>query len=302
MFQKANKEKSKARVCLVGPSGSGKTYSALRVGCELARLTGDGKVALLDTEHGSASKYADLFSFDVAKLTDDYHPNKFVEAIHNAESAGYDVLIIDSLSAEWNGPGGVLQLVEAASRRGGNSFTSWGQINPLHDNLTNTILAADMHVIVTLRAKIKFSHDRNEKGKTEIKKLGMGPIARDGSSYDYDVVCDLDQDNFLCVTKTRCPALKGLVVKEAGEGFAKTLADWLQDGASTDWTEEERITFLDDLNEIDIGVSLTQVDSFCRSIGKDKPAKMDAETRTKLLKFLGTKNGSGKITEYLNIP
>src|SRR5690242_478558 len=103
-FQKAVKYQAKGRVALAGPAGAGKTMTALKLATALAD---GGEIAVIDTERGSASKYADLFSFDVLEL-DNYHPDKFVQGIHEAEHAGYAVLVIDSLSHAWNGPGGLL--------------------------------------------------------------------------------------------------------------------------------------------------------------------------------------------------
>lgn len=95
MFKKATKSQIKIRLALSGASGSGKTFSALAI----AQHLGDN-IALIDTEHGSASRYADRFTFDTCELND-HHPAKYIEAIKAAESASYEVIIIDSLSHAW---------------------------------------------------------------------------------------------------------------------------------------------------------------------------------------------------------
>ena len=110
-FTKATKQEAKLRLALAGPSGSGKTYTALQIATHLG-----GPIALVDTERGSARKYADLFSFDVLEL-DSFHPERYIEAIHEAEEAGYAVLILDSLSHAWAGKDGALELVDKAAKR-----------------------------------------------------------------------------------------------------------------------------------------------------------------------------------------
>jgi KaiC/GvpD/RAD55 family RecA-like ATPase len=109
-FVKASKRQSKARIVITGPTGSGKTYSALSIASALGK-----RVAVIDTEQGSASLYSDQFDFDVLELTGDYHPQKYVEAIKSAASAGYDVCVVDSITHEWNGKGGVLPKSPAAN-------------------------------------------------------------------------------------------------------------------------------------------------------------------------------------------
>src|SRR5665811_318110 len=112
-FQKATKQRVKARFAIDGPSGSGKTFTALVAATALAE---NGKIAVIDTEHGSASLYSDAFSFDVLEL-DNYHPNNYIKAIEMAEKQGYDVIVIDSLSHAWEGEGGALDLADEAAKR-----------------------------------------------------------------------------------------------------------------------------------------------------------------------------------------
>jgi flagellar biosynthesis GTPase FlhF len=151
MFQKATKHEAKLRFALIGPAGSGKTYTALRIGTRLGE-----RVAVIDTERGSASKYADVFDFDVVELTK-HDPREFVKAIRAAQSAGYDALIIDSLSHAWMGRGGALELVDKAAKgsSSSNSFAAWRSVTPLHNELVDAIAGANLHVIATMRSKMK---------------------------------------------------------------------------------------------------------------------------------------------------
>ena len=226
MFKKAEKTQSRLRLALCGPAGSGKTYTSLALASEL------GRVAVLDTERGSASKYADRFAFDVVEL-EDYHPHKYCEVIREAARAGYDALVIDSLTHAWSGKGGALDLKDKATARSrsGNSYTAWREVTPLHNQLVDTILGADLHVIVTMRSKTEYVLEDNGKGGKTPRKVGMAPIQRDGMEYEFDVVGDMDWSHNLVVSKTRCEALAGAVIAKPGKELAQTLAEWVGQGA-----------------------------------------------------------------------
>jgi len=226
VFQKAVKAKSKARIGLIGPSGSGKTYTALLLATHMGN-----RIALIDTEHGSASKYADEFDFDTLWL-DNYHPKNYIEAIKAAGEAGYDVLIIDSLSHAWAGTDGALDLADKnAAKYGGNRFAAWRDVTPLHNQLIEAILSSPCHVIATMRSKMEYIQTTDEKGRTVIRKVGMAPIQREGMEYEFDVVGELDIDHNFIVSKTRCKALDGAIIKCPGKELADTLKAWLSDGA-----------------------------------------------------------------------
>jgi len=228
-FTKATKKQARLRLALIGPSGSGKTYSALAIG---TRLVKGGRVAVIDTERGSASKYAGLFEFDTLEL-DTFSPQIYVQAIQAADAAGYDVLIIDSLSHAWMGKGGALEQVDQVAKRSNsqNSFTAWREVTPHHNAMINAILQCKAHVIVTMRAKTEYVMEVNEKGKNTPRKVGLAPIQRDGVEYEFDLVADMSLENDLIVSKSRCPQLSGAVVNKPGAEVAQTLAAWLTDGA-----------------------------------------------------------------------
>jgi len=226
MFQKATRKQARLHLALIGPAGSGKTYTSLRVASELG-----GKVALIDTERSSACNYANLFDFDVCEL-DDYHPKQYIQAIKAASKAGYEVLIVDSLSHAWSGKGGALEMVDKASRRSksGNSFAAWREVTPLHNELVETMLASNCHIIVTMRAKMAYVQEKDSKGRVQIRKVGLQPLQRDGLEYEFDIVGDMDTDNNLVITKTRCPELRGAVINQPGSEFAEALQGWLEMG------------------------------------------------------------------------
>lgn len=230
-FQKASKKLSRLRLSLIGVAGSGKTYTALNIAKHLG-----GPIAVVDTERGSASKYSDIFDFDVLEL-ESFSPQNYIDAIQAAEEAGYNVLIIDSLSHAWTGKDGALDQVTRATKRSqsGNTFAAWRDVTPMHNSMVEAMLNARLHIITTMRAKTEYVQEKNEKtGKVTVRKVGLAPVQRDGLEYEFDVVADLDQDNNLIIGKTRCPAVAGMVIPRAGKEIAQKLLAWLSDGGASE--------------------------------------------------------------------
>ena len=227
-FTKATKTKARLRLALIGPSGSGKTYSALAIAGGFG-----GKVALIDTEHGSASKYADLFDFDSQEL-ESFAVETYIKAIDEAAAAGYDVLIIDSLSHAWSGKEGILEAVdrETLKSRSKNAFTTgWAKNTPRQNQLVEALVQAPMHLIVTMRTKMAYVLETTDGGKSEPRKVGLAPIQREGVEYEFDVVGDLTLDLDLHITKSRLPSLNGAVINKPGPALGVTLNAWLTEGA-----------------------------------------------------------------------
>lgn len=232
-FKKATKEQSFLRLGIGGPAGSGKTYTALNLATEMSKLK-PGKIAVIDTERGSAAKYADIFEFDVLELTN-HHPERFIEAINAAAEAGYLYIIIDSTTHEWIGKDGCLELADQAARRmrNPNSYAAWKDITPLHMAFFDAILRAPAHVIGTTRSKVDYVQNKDDStGKTKIEKVGMASIQREGADYEYDIMMDMDLQHYGSISKTRCAALDGKVFKKPGAEMAKVLVDWLSSGAA----------------------------------------------------------------------
>jgi len=224
-FRKATKCDAKLRLAVCGPSGSGKTYTLLKLATELG-----GPIAVVDTERGSASKYADLFEFDVMELGS-YNPLDLIKIIDAAAQAGYRVLCIDSLSHFWMGKDGELDQVDRAARRmqTPNSFAAWKHVTPIHNQLVDKITSAPIHVLVSLRSKTEWVLDRDDRtGKTVPRKVGLAPVMRDGIEYEFDVCGDMDQENTLLITKTRCSKLTAGIFPKPGKELADSLREWLR--------------------------------------------------------------------------
>lgn len=225
-FEEATKEATFARIALTGPSGSGKTYSALMLAFGLG-----AKVAVIDTERKSASKYVGRngWRFQAINPTS-YAPLSLVEHLGKAAGHGFDVLIIDSLSHYWEGSEGMLEQVD---RRGGaNKFTSgWKVVRPEERRMLDAILAYPGHVIVTLRSKQEYVLETNERGKQEPKRVGMKPIQRDGIEYEFDLVGDMDLSNVLTVSKSRIEGVDmGSAHERPGMELAVKVAEFVADG------------------------------------------------------------------------
>lgn len=232
LFQKAVRRQRKLRMALSGPSGSGKTFTMLT----LAKALGQ-RVAVIDTEHSSASVYAERFDFDVLTLTS-FHPDRYVEAIREAEKEGYDFCGIDSLSHAWQGQDGMLDLVDRLAGNSKDTFgRGWRNAKPFEQKLWDTMLGCNMHLIATLRAKTAYEVSKDDKGNTKIEKLGLAPVQRSDSEYEFDIVADMDVSNVLTVAKTRCSALTNGRFVKPGQDLADILSTWLTEGEANPRTE-----------------------------------------------------------------
>jgi len=235
-FEKATKKAAKARIALDGPSGSGKTFTALIIATTLGR-----RVAVIDTEHRSASKYADLFDFDTLAL-DRYSPQILIDALAAAGSAGYDSVVVDSLSHFWMGTDGMLEQVDRAAKRAGeHGMSGWKEMRPVERKMIEALLAYPGHVICTLRVKTDWVEGEDPRtGRKKMMKVGTKAEQREGLEYEFDIVGSLDLENELTVVKSRCPAVSGAVIPKPGVEFAETVRSWLDEGQPTPSAAEIR--------------------------------------------------------------
>lgn len=224
-FKKAVKYDAKARVALIAPAGGGKTFTMLT----LARaLAGTGRIACLDTEHGSMSKYADLFDFDVIEL-DSFSPDNFMGALDAAERAQYAVFCVDSLSHFWVGKDGALEFVDMAAKRHKDQMGGWKDFRPHERAMVDRMVASPCHVIATMRAKTAYEEEVDPKtGKKKRVKVGLAPVQREGLEYEFDLVGYMDpDDNTFVVDKTRCPAYSQKAFTKPGAKEFQPFIDWL---------------------------------------------------------------------------
>jgi hypothetical protein len=224
-FRKAERRKAKLRLGISGPSGAGKTYSTLLVAMGLGE-----KIAMIDTENGSGDLYSHLCDYDIVNIKAPFTPEKYTGAIRAAEEAGYGTIIIDSLTHAWAGEGGLLDLQGKIVDSGkGNSYTAWRSVTPKHNALVEAMLQSKCHIIATIRSKMEYVQQSNN-GKTEIKKVGLAPIQRDGMEYEFTVFFDLNHDHTASASKDRTTLFDGqyfILSQETGE----KLKAWLDSGA-----------------------------------------------------------------------
>lgn len=275
MFKKAERRQAKLKIALAGVSGSGKTYSSLLLAKGIAN---GGKVALIDTENNSASLYSDRFEFDVVCLSPPYTLQKYQDAIKSAVSAKYDVLIVDSISHQWAGEGGLLDKKAKMDQGGGNSFTNWGKLTPEQEKFKSLILQAEVHMICTMRSKQEYALQSNDKGKTEVKKLGLAPIQRDGMEYEFTTMFDIDTAHSASTSKDRTGLWDGQIFTIT-EDTGKTFITWL-DGAKPAEAQKEVVatqstdkTHYQNLVELasEHGLEKKQVQEWLSSMGIIKP-------------------------------
>ena len=230
MFKQAQKSQSKLRMSLDGPAGSGKTFTALRFAHALTAKFG-GKIAVIDTERGSASKYIGEspdgipWQFDVMELTN-FSPERYTDAIRAAGSYGYSVLVVDSLSHAWEGAGGALEMKQKA----GESWSAWRNVTPIHNRMIDAILQSPCHIITTMRSRMEYVQETDGMGKTVIRRVGMAPVQRPGMEYEFDVLCDMDWSHMLTVAKSRCSAIADMTVDHPSAEFMRPVIDWLTSG------------------------------------------------------------------------
>ena len=249
-FTKAVKYNAKGRVALIGPGGSGKSLTSLILARALAGPT--GKIAAIDTEHGSLSKYADSFDFDVLEL-DSFTPEAFVNALHAAENARYDVFLCDSLSHFWMGKDGALEFVDMASKRNRDQMSGWKDFRPHERRMVDEILTSPCHVICTMRTKTEYQVVEID-GKKKRVKVGLAPVQREGLDYEFDLVGYMDDDNTFAVDKTRCSAYaQKAYTKPDARAFAP-FVEWLKGAARLHPTAKPPVqTIIQDARQIDTG-------------------------------------------------
>jgi hypothetical protein len=236
-FSRATRKKARLRLTITGPSGSGKTLGALMIAKGLG-----GRIAVIDTERGSASLYSAPVTlangdkwqpppFDVLELDPPYHPERFVEALHAAENAGYDIVIADSTTHEWSGVGGCLELVEkvAATKTKGNTWAAWNEVTPRHRAFVDAFTRSPCHVITTMRSKTETAQEERN-GKKVVVKLGMKAEQRDGMEFEFTTVVDLVHDgHYAIASKDRTGVFAGMP-RPLSEDVGRELLAWLETG------------------------------------------------------------------------
>lgn len=249
-LQRATRKQSKIKLSISGPSGSGKTYSALLLAYGLC--TNWSKIAVLDSENYSASLYANLGAFNVLNLQAPFTPEQYIAAIEHCENAGMEVIIIDSITHEWNGPGGCLDIheKETARMKVPNSFTAWAAVTPRHQAFVGAIVRSKSHVICCTRSKTEYiMAERN--GRQVPQKMGMAPITREGFDFEVSLHFELDQQHKAFCSKDRTGMFMQREAFTINPETGKELIEWCNSGEAI--TEEDvviRINSCVSINEL----------------------------------------------------
>jgi hypothetical protein len=233
-LQKAERHQVKLRIGLSGPSGFGKTYSALLLA---HGITNDwNKIAIIDTENKSASLYSHLGDFNVLSLEEPYSPERYLKAINVCEESDIEIIIIDSISHEWQGKGGCLEIHEQL----GGRFQDWSRVTPRHNSFIDAIIQSKCHIITTIRSKVDYSLDKDSTGKTKVMKLGVKEITREGYLYEMTTHFEfLNDKHLVSASKDRTGLFMGKPEFIINSNTGKKLINWCNQGISIDKIKEQ---------------------------------------------------------------
>tara|TARA_B110000114_G_scaffold184691_1_gene229075 strand:+ start:593 stop:1489 length:897 start_codon:yes stop_codon:yes gene_type:complete len=242
-LQQARRNAVKLRIGLSAPSGFGKSYSALLLAYGITKDY--SKIAVIDTENGSASLYSDLGNYQVLDLQPPFSPERYMKAISICENSGVELIILDSISHEWNGKGGCLDM----HNKLGGRFQDWAIITPRHQAFIDKILQSNCHVITTVRRKTDYSMEKDQSGKTKVVKHGLKEVTREGFEYELSVNFEIINDNHLVrASKDRTGLFdvpEFVITPETGE----KLIEWC---SSTINMEEMKLLITSSENMVDL--------------------------------------------------
>lgn len=230
--KKATREKIFVKLALMSPSGGGKTYGSLRIATGMAneikkQTNKKAKILMANTEVKRGYYYANEFDYDIVDIEAPHNPEKYVELIDFAVKEGYDILIIDSTSHEWEGKGGCLELHQQA----GGSYQAWGKVTPRHNRFINAIADSPIHILSTMRGKDMYEIDKDDKGKINVKKLGVGAKQREGFEYEFTATFLIDQKTNMAEAQkdnTHIFENEGAVI--LSESHGERLIQWANSG------------------------------------------------------------------------
>lgn len=229
-FKKAERFLTNPTIAITGPTGSGKTFSALRLASGMAKAMGK-RFAVIDTENGSASLYSDHFDFDTLNITPPFTTEKYIQAINDAEKAGFCALVIDSITHAWAGEGGLLeQKAQLDARPGSNHWTNWNPIKAKDLKFKSAYLHSSIpFLIATMRSKMEYAQSEDG-GKKKVQKVGMAPVQSDGIEYEFSVVLDVAMNHECEVSKDRTHLFDKTPIFTITEETGELLVNWRNGG------------------------------------------------------------------------
>lgn len=242
-LRQSERKQAKIKLAIQGAAGSGKTYSSLLLAFGITNNW--GKIAVIDSENGSADLYAHLGAYNVLNLNENYSPENYMEAIEICEKAGIEVIIIDSLSQSWD------FLLQCHTEMVGNSFTNWGKITPRQNAFIQRILQSNCHVICTMRTKQDYILSEKN-GKMVPEKVGLKAVMRDGVDYEFTIVLDVDMKHYANASKDRTGLFMGKPEFIISSATGQRILNWCQSGVSVESVKEDilKAQTVEDLNSI----------------------------------------------------
>lgn len=253
-LRKATRQKAKIRLGLSAVSGGGKTVSALLIAYG---MTGDwNKIALIDTENGSGDLYANhklsngitIGEYQILPLGEPYAPEKYIDAINDCENAGIEVIIIDSITHEWDGKGGCLEIHSSMT---GNSYTNWSLVTPRHQKFIDAILRSSCHIITTVRRKQDYEMSKDNNGKIKVEKAGLKEITREGFEYELTANLELDVKHNATASKDRTGLFADKPAFVPSVETGKMILEWCESGVDAQAEILKAVEQLANCNTVD---------------------------------------------------
>lgn len=281
-IRKAVREQVYAKIALMGCSGSGKSYSALRLSKGMAEalskeLGRPAKILMANTEGSRGVYYANEFDYDICDIEAPYSPETYIELINDAVEAGYDILILDSASPEWDGKGGCLELHAML----GGRQQDWKDISPRHNKFLDAILMSPVHIIATLKGKDAYEIDKDANGKVSVKKLGLGTRQRDGFEFNFSCTFSIDQKTHIAqAQKDNTHIFEGSAGEILSEDYGKRIIAWA--------------------NSSEVAPSKNYVVQNTEE-NKAEQEKLFTETREKIKEIALALNKDGRASEYQKV-
>lgn len=314
-IRKATRKKARLRLGISAPSGAGKTLGALLLAYGIMRAAYPelpeaqiwDKIGLIDTEEGSGELYVGVTKhgitigeFSYLRISKDFSPINYTNAVHAMEKAGIEVIIVDSLTHAWAGTEGLLEKQGRIAGRSGNSYTAWREVTPQHNALVQCMLQSPGHIIATMRSKVEYAMQEGDNGKKKVVKLGLAPVQREGMEYEFTVFFDIASDSIASASKDRTDLFSTvnaanmlekrnfIITPEIG---AELLA-WLNTGKDAPPPEPEPVNpLLAKITELLETVKLNEADTQDKWIidNRDKLEGTEASRLEKIYDYLNAK-------------
>ena len=299
-LRKAQRKRVKMRIALAAPSGGGKTASSLVLAYGIVKGEHPdwsdeeiwSKIAVIDTENGSAELYCNhtlkgtsftIGEYNAITLEPPFTSDRYIEGIELCENNNIEVCIVDSMSHLWAGEGGILSEQSNIAKRTGNSYTAWKTPTENWNKFINKMLSSKVHIICTMRSKTEYVQQKDERGKTTVRRVGMQYVARDQSDYEFSIFFDLDTDHQAMVTKDRTGIFDGQYFTITADTGMK-IAKWLDSGAVE--VENKPIMVTANSNnankggnathsEAELAEAISQIDNLAKALGEAGVSKTD---------------------------